>query len=116
MIVGTLVLIAYVALTIMNFIQMQRGRSIGFARQLSMAAALSLLVQIVIGFNLLAGDGDVTVLHYLFALATLITVGAEHGMANSRPTESERLKIATLATAGTTILVIIAYLIGETAA
>jgi hypothetical protein len=116
MIVGSLVLIAYIALTIVNVVQLRRGRTIGFARQLSMAAALLLLIQIVLGFNLLAGDGDITVLHYLFALATLITVGAEHGMANSRPTEAERLKVATLATAGTTILVFIAYLIGETSA
>ena len=116
MIVGALVLIAYIALTIINLVQMRRGRSIGFARHLSMASALLLLVQIVLGFNLLTGDGEITVLHYLIALATLITVGAEHGVANSRPTEAERLKIATLATAGTTILVFIAYLIGETSA
>ena len=115
MIVGSLVLIAYVVLTIVNVVQMRRGRMLGWARQLSMAAALLLLVQIVLGFNLLAGDGSITVLHYLFALASLITVGAEHGMANSRPTEAERLKVATLATAGTTILVFVAYLIGETA-
>jgi hypothetical protein len=114
MIVGSLVLLAYLALTIVNVIQLRGGRTIGFARQLSMAAALLLLVQIVLGFNLLAGDRSITGLHYIIALATLITVGLEHGMANSRPTEAERLKIATLATAGTTILVFIAYMIGET--
>src|SRR5688572_28691754 len=116
MIVGSLVLLAYLALTVVNVVQMRQGRTIGFARQLSMAAALLLLVQIVLGFNLLAGDHSITGFHYIIALATLITVGLEHGMANSRPTEAERLKIATLATAGTTILVFIAYMIGETSA
>ena len=114
MIVGSLVLLAYLALTIVNALQLRGGRTISFARPLSMAAALLLLVQLVLGFNLLAGDREITAIHYLVGLATLITVGAEHGYANSRPTEAERLKIATLATVGTTILVFIAYMIGET--
>jgi hypothetical protein len=111
--VGSLVLIAYLALTVVNFLQWKRGTTIGLGRQLSMAGGALLLVQIVLGFNLLAGDHSISALHYLFALATLIPVGIEHGMARGKDSESERNRLAMFATAGTTVLVLIAYAIAE---
>ncbi len=116
MVVGTVILIAYLGLTIVNAAQWRGNRTITFALPLSRAAALLLLAQWALGFSLLADDASITPLHYLFGLATLLTLGAEHGAANSRPTAAGRNRIATFATAGTTILVFVAYLIGETSA
>jgi hypothetical protein len=111
--VGTAVLVAYLTLTVANFLQYRRGTTISWARELSMGAALLLLVQIVLGFNLLASDHTITPLHYLFALAALIPVGVEHGMVKGKELATDRARLATFATAGTTLLVLVAYAIAE---
>lgn len=113
MIVGTLVLIAYLALTTVYVVQLFGNRTIGFALPLSRGAGLLLIVQWALGFSLLASDRSITPFHYIIGLATFITLGAEHSGANSRETIAERNRIAALATAGTTSLVIIAYVIGQ---
>ncbi len=112
--VGTLVVIAFLALTIINLMQL-RGKSISWSRQLSFGAAGLLFVQYVIGFNLLGGDHSISAWHYLFALGAIATVGLEHGKANTIEEVSKRARLASIATAGTTALAIIAYAIGQSA-
>ena len=110
--VGTLVVLAFLALTVINVLQM-RGKAITWSRQLSFGAAGLLFVQYVIGFNLLSGDHSVSAWHFLFALGAIITVGLEHGKANTIEEVSRRARLASLFTAGTTALVIIAYVIAK---
>jgi hypothetical protein len=109
---GTLVLLAYIAVTVVNVLQI-KGRSFSWSKQLSFGAAGLLLLQYVIGFSLLGGDHSITPLHYLFALAALVPVGVEHGLAASQENASKRARIAAAAAAGTTVLVLLAYGIAE---
>ena len=111
--VGTLVLIAYLALAIVNGLQVSGSRTIAWTRPLSMTAALLLLVQYTLGFGLLGGDHSITALHYLIALAALIPVGIEHAVANTQDVPGNRARLAMFATAATTVLVLIAYAIAE---
>jgi hypothetical protein len=109
--VGTLVVLAFLALTVVNVLRVT-GRQITWARQLSFAAAGLLLLQYVLGFSLLGSDHSITAWHYLFALSAILTVGIEHGMANAQA-PSGNARLAAAATAGTTVLVLIAYAIGS---
>jgi hypothetical protein len=108
--VGTLVVLAFLALTVVNILRVT-GRQITWARQLSFAAAGLLFLQYVLGFSLL-GDHSITAWHYLFALSAILTVGIEHGMANAQA-PSGNARLAAAATAGTTVLILIAYAIGS---
>jgi hypothetical protein len=112
MIVGTLVLIAYIALTITNGVQMSGARTISWARHLSMAAAGLLLFQYALGFGLL-GSHSITPAHYLIALAAIVPVGYEHMVANTNEIASTRARLGMFAAAATTVLVLIAYVIAE---
>jgi hypothetical protein len=109
--VGTLVILAYLALTVVNVLR-ATGRTIAWARPLSFGAGALLLIQYVLGFGLLGDDADVSPWHYLFALSAIVTVGVEHGMANERPMVAGNPRLAAAAAAGTTILTIVAYAIG----
>jgi hypothetical protein len=109
--VGTLVVLAYLALTVVNIVRVT-GRRITWGRQLSFAAGGLLLLQYILGFSLLGSDHSITPWHYLFALAAIVTVGIEHAMANERPMVAGNPRLAAAATAGTTILTVIAYAIG----
>lgn len=111
--VGTLVLVAFLALTVLNVIQLVRKRDFPWAIMVSRTAALLLLLQWALGFNLLVGESSITPFHYLVALASAGTVGLEHGPGSNEPDPAKRRTIALAATAGTTILVLIAYLIGQ---
>ena len=110
--VGTLVLAVYLILVVVHVLAL-RGRQYPWARQFSFFVAGLLVLQYVIGFSLLGSDHDVTAAHYILALCALITVGFEHGYANSRETPQEQARFAALATAGTFIIVLITYLIGQ---
>ena len=83
--------------------------TLGFRRQLR---ADEIVLQYVLGFSLLGSDHKVTAWHYIVALAAILTVGVEHGMANAQP-PSGNARLAAAATAGTTLLTIIAYAIGQ---
>lgn len=110
-IVGTLVVVAYLALAIVNALRV-RGSNLGWARPLSFAAAGLLLVQYLIGFSLL-GEGNRNHLsHYVFALLALVTVGLEHGYAPTRLTPRARATASLAATTATFVLVFVAYSIG----
>ena len=111
--IGLAVLVAYLLLTILNFLRMTRGSSFPWARGLSFAAAGLLLLQYILGFALLGDDGDITPLHYILALTAVIPVGMEHTMAVQQETPQKRARWAFVATLATTILVIIVYAIGE---
>lgn len=113
--IGTLVVIAYLALTVVYILQLT-GRTITWSRQLSFGAAGLLAFQYVLGFGLLSGDYDVSPFHFLFALAALVPVGAEHGMASTREDVRERSKIGAVAAAATTTLALIAYAIAQSTA
>lgn len=113
--VGALVIIAFLALTIINLLQL-RGRSMSWSRQLSFGAAGLLFLQYVIGFNLLSGDYSVSPLHFVFALLAIVTVGLEHARANTILESTRRAKLASLFAAGTTVLVIVAYAIAQSTA
>jgi hypothetical protein len=111
--IGTLVLIAFLVLTVVNVLRLT-GRQITGARQLSFGAAGLLLLQYVLGFSLLGDDHSVSAWHILFALSALVTVGVEHAIGNPRPPETAgNTRIAAAATAGTTLLVLVAYAIGS---
>lgn len=111
--IGLAVLVAYLLLTILNFLRMSRGSSFPWARGLSFAAAGLLLLQYILGFSLLGDDGDITPLHYILALVAVIPVGLEHMMANQQETPSGRARMAFFATLATTVLVVIVYAVGE---
>lgn len=112
-IVGTLVVAAFLALTIVNILRLG-GRDFSWARPLSFAAAGLLVLQYLLGFALL-GQGRVNQLsHYVVALLALLTVGLEHGYANSRPDRRARASAALVATGLTFLLVVVAYGIGTT--
>ena len=111
-IVGTLVVVAFVIVTILNALRVA-GRDIPAARTVSMVAAGLLLLQYVLGFLLLGGGARPNVTHIVIALAALVTVGLEHGYAASRETGRQRAIAALIATLGTTILVGAAHGIGS---
>jgi hypothetical protein len=113
MIVGSLVVLAYLVLAVGNAIQLSGDRTLTWTRQLSMAAALLLLLQYVLGFSLLGNDHSITASHYIFALAALISVGVEHAVAYPQEDKTTRARLATMATSATALLVLIAYLIAE---
>lgn len=112
--VGLLVVIAFLALAIVNIMR-ATGKRISWAKPLSFVAAGLLALQYVLGFALLGNSHKITAWHYLFALAAIIPVGIEHGMGNAREQEGpgSGVRIAAAASALTTIIVIIAYAIGQ---
>lgn len=111
-IVGTLVVLAFLALTVINALRVT-GRRIPLATPLSYVAALLLFVQIVLGFGLLGGGSSVVPLHYILGLLAIITVGAEHGYARNRVAPELSAMASLLATGATTILVTAAHIIGS---
>jgi hypothetical protein len=111
MVIGSLVVLAYLALTVVNVLR-ATGRQIPWARPLSFGAAGLLVLQYLLGFSLLGSDHKITAWHYTFALAAILTVGLEHGMANAQP-PSGNARLAAAATAGTTALTLIAFIIGS---
>jgi len=110
--VGTLVLLGFLAVAILDVMAL-RGRVYPWAKQVSYFAAGLLLLQYVLGFSLLGSDHHITAAHYIIALCALVTVGFEHGYADKRETPEERARFGALAATGTFILVLIAYIIGQ---
>ncbi|MDQ3695113.1 MAG: hypothetical protein M3464_16005 [Chloroflexota bacterium] len=111
-ILGTLVVLAFLGLTVINVLRVT-GRPVAVAAPLSYAAAALLVIQIVIGFALLGGGLDVTPLHYVLALLAIVTVALEHGYARAQSAPELRAMVSLLATGATTILVTAAHIIGS---
>ena len=112
-IVGSLVVLVYLVVTVLNVVQAVRNVDMPWVRMVSRVGAVLLLVQYALGFNLLAGERTITASHYIVALAALITVGFEHSRAAQEENPVNRRKMLALATLGTLILTLIAYGIGE---
>ena len=112
MIVGSLVVLAFIVLTISYGMQLNGTRTLSWSRPLSMGAAGLLLLQYVLGFGLLA-DHDITAAHYLFALAAIIPVGYEHMVASTQEVPTTRARLGMFAAAAATLLVLVAYAIAE---
>ncbi|MCC6313834.1 MAG: hypothetical protein IT337_07450 [Thermomicrobiales bacterium] len=109
--VGGLVVLAFVVVTILNILRVT-GRDLPIARTISMIAGALLLIQYILGFLLLGAGFRNSMAHYVIALLAILTVGMEHGYAATRDTSRQRAVAATIATLATTILVLIAYMIG----
>jgi hypothetical protein len=105
--------IAFLALTIVNFLRMSRGTVYPWARGLSFAAAGLLILQYVLGFALLGDDREITGLHYILAIAAILPVGAEHMFATAERPETERNRLLFFSSLATFVLVVIVYAIGE---
>lgn len=111
-VVGTLVVVAYLALAVANVLRV-RGGDVPWARMLSFAAAGLLILQYLLGFWLLGSGNANQPSHYAFALLAVLTVGLEHGYAQTRSTPRARATTALVATVATFLLVAIAYSIGQ---
>jgi hypothetical protein len=110
--VGTLVVIAFLALTVVNVVRVT-GRPVSFATPLSYVAGALLLLQIVLGFALLGNGREIEPIHYILGLLAIVTIGVEHGYARTRRSPDLRAMASLLATGATTILVAAAHIIGS---
>ncbi|MBA2470532.1 MAG: hypothetical protein H0V37_14095 [Chloroflexia bacterium] len=113
MIVGSAVVVAYLAVLVLNLRTASSGAEFSWQKMVSFGAATLLLVQYVLGFSLLGEGNDIPAFHFLLALAAILPVGIEHGYGSQRPAAKDRGKIGALANVMTLILVLVAYLIGE---
>ncbi|HEU5430678.1 MAG TPA: hypothetical protein VFU81_03395 [Thermomicrobiales bacterium] len=112
MIVGGLVVLAYLILVILNIVRLT-GRLVPAIRVVSIVAAALLLIQYILGFGLLSTGRYIPPIHYIVALLAILTVGAEHGYAGSRGTTRAAQLATFVATLATLILVVVAYSIGQ---
>jgi uncharacterized membrane protein len=72
------------------------------------------VVQWALGFGLLISSDDrPNAIHYIFALATIFTVGFEHAVAIPEKDAAKRNRLGMMAAGGTFLLALIAYLIGD---
>jgi hypothetical protein len=113
MTVGTLVIIGFLVTLVLNIRTARSGAEFAWQKIVSFGSATLLILQYMLGFSLLS-DHDITGYHYLIALAAIIPIGFEHGYASQRPTATERGKLGAVANVWTLVLVVIAYMIGET--
>lgn len=111
-VVGTLVVLAFLALTVVNVVRVT-GRPVAFATPLSYLASALLLLQIVLGFGLLGSGSEIEPIHYILGLLAIVTIGVEHGYARTRTAPDLRAMASLLATGATTILVAAAHIIGS---
>ncbi len=109
--VGSLVVIAFIALIVVNLLRVT-GRTVSFGKQLSFVAAGLLVLQYVLGFSLLGDDHHITAWHYLIALVAIVPVGVEHMTATNQTDPRAAGRMAVIANAVTLVLVIVAYMIG----
>lgn len=114
MIVGSLVVLAYVIVLVLNVRAAMGKPMLSFQRPLSMAAAGLFLIQIVLGMSLLGSGKNISAAHYMLALLAIFSVGAEHMLAGKEVDSKRAGRIAAIANAVTLALVLIAYMIGET--
>ena len=111
-VVGTLVILAYLLLTILNVVQIT-GRPMTLIRPVSLIGGVLLLVQIGLGIGLLVSDRQVPAIHYIIAVLAALLVGLEHGWVRSRATAGQRAMAGAIIAGATTVLLVIAYMIGQ---
>jgi hypothetical protein len=113
MIVGSLVVLAYIIVLVLN-IRTALGRPmLSFQRPLSMAASGLFLVQILLGFSLLGEGKDVPATHFLIALLAIFPIGAEHMLTGREADSRQAGRVAAITNVITLALVLTAYMIGE---
>ena len=110
--VGTLVVLGYIVLLILNVMTMSRGRAFSWQQYVSYAAATLLALQYLLGFSLLGEGKSITAFHFIIALLAIIPLGMEHAYAQAKQTVKERAQWAAIANALTLALVLVAYIIG----
>lgn len=113
MVIGTLVIIGYVLNLVFYGLAFVRGTVMPYHRAISFGAATLLLLQYMLGFSLLGEGKDIPAVHFLVALAAVIPVGAEHMLAGQEPGIRRRGMVGALASFATLVLVLIAYMIGQ---
>ena len=114
MIVGSIVVLLYLVNFVMYTISFVKGRTITYHRVVSMGAAAFLLLQYMLGFSLLGEGGRIAPLHIVLALSSILPVGAEHMLTAQEKGVRRRGMIGMMATLITFVLVLIAYMLGET--
>lgn len=113
MTVGSLLLLTYIVVLVLNIRTAMGKPMLSFQRPLSFIAATLLLAQIMLGFSLLGEGREMAPLHIVAALLAIFPVGAEHAL-SSKETDSRRAgRIAAIANIFTIALVFTAYMIGE---
>jgi hypothetical protein len=113
MIVGSLLVLAYLIVLVLNLRSAMGKAMLSVQRPLSMGAASLYLLQVMLGFSLLAEGKDIPGEHFLIALLAIFPIGAEHMLAG-RETDSRRAgRTAAIANAVTLAIVLTAYMIGE---
>ena len=113
MIVGTLVIIGYVLNVALYALNFARGTAFPWHRVISFGAATLLLLQYMLGFSLLGEGKEIPWTHPIIALATVIPLGAEHMFAGRETNLRRRGMIGMITALATLVLVLIAYMIGE---
>ncbi len=113
MVVGTLVIVGYVAMLVLNIRSARSGTEFSWQKFVSFGAATLLIFQYMLGFSLLGDGREIPAFHFLIGLAAILPVGFEHGYGNQRPNAVERGKFGALANVFTIALVLVAYMIGE---
>ncbi|MGN6031344.1 MAG: hypothetical protein ACTHQE_06735 [Thermomicrobiales bacterium] len=114
MIIGSLTLRGFLAALVLNIRTLITGAAFSWQRGVSFAAATLLLLQYMMGFSLISSGKSITATHFLVALLAIIPVGFEHGYASTRTDARQRVLYTTLANAAAFIIILIAYMIGET--
>lgn len=109
---GGLLLVAYIATTIIYALGIGSGRIPAFGKYVSYVAGLLLVVQYLIGVGLLASGRQNAWYHYLFALVLLIPIGLEHGFLRRRFTGRQLATNLTGVAAATTVVIALTYLVG----
>ncbi len=110
--IGGLLLVAYIAVTIIYALGIGSGRIPAFGKYVSYLASLLLVLQYLIGVGLLAGGRQNQWYHYVLALALLIPIGAEHGFLRRRFTGRQLATNLTAVAAVTTVVILLTYLVG----
>lgn len=113
MIVGTLVVLGYAISTILNARLAFTGKDVAWGRQVTFGAATLLLLQWFLGFSLLGEGRDVPALHFVLGLSAILPLGVEHGYGSTREQPRQRGMISFLANVVTLIVVLAAYVIGQ---
>lgn len=111
--VGTLIIVAYLAVLVLNIRTAMGKPMLSFQRPLSFGAATLVLLQFMLGFSLLGSGREVPGEHFLIALLAILPIGAEHAL-TGRATDSVRAgRLGAIANVVTLAIVLAAYLIGE---
>lgn len=113
MIVGLLVIVFFLA-ALVGYVQGMKGTAPSWAKMASRLGAVLLLLQYALGFSLLgSSDNKPNAIHYVVALAAILTVAGEHMYATQESDALKRNRLNLIFVLATLILVFAAYAIGE---